>query len=54
MKNWITTLVGALGAGLIALVPYLQTGEFSTQSLITAFIVAALGVASKDFNKTGV
>lgn len=60
MKNnsWVTTLIGALLAGLMAVGTYLETG-FDVHNpkmwagLVMAFLVAALGRASKDFNATG-
>ena len=53
MKNWMTTVVGVVGA--IAQVAYsmLATGVVDTKTWITACVTAALGVLAKDFNVTG-
>ncbi len=48
LKEWRTTIVGAVGAGVIAILPILQTGEVSWRSIDTAFTFAALGYFSKD------
>lgn len=53
MKNWKTTLAGALGGSIIAIQPLLSTGEVDIKALITGFVVAFIGFVSKDFNVTG-
>ncbi len=50
MKSWKTTLVGLIGAIAIAIQPYLETGAFDSKALISAAVVAAFGVLTKDFN----
>ena len=50
MKNWKTTLIGGLVAGLIAGVDLLKTGGVSAENIIMAFGIAFLGALSKDFN----
>lgn len=53
MKNWITSLVGALGGSLIAIQPVLESGKADSKQVLIGFVVALLGFLSKDFNKTG-
>lgn len=53
MKNWKTTLVGAIAGGLIAIQPLLATGAVDIKALITGFAFAAFGIVAKDFNVTG-
>ena len=53
MKNWQTTLIGAIGAISIALAPYFQSGQLPDgKTLVTAIIVALLGLAAKDARQT--
>ena len=53
MKNWKTTVLGILGAGLI-----LATSkgwiDSDIASFIGASIVAIFGVTAKDYNVTGI
>jgi len=53
MRNWKTTLVGAIAGGLVAIQPLLATGTLDIRALITGFALAALGVVAKDFNVSG-
>ena len=53
MKNWRTTLIGILGAGLV-----LATSKGWIDQDIATFIgtalIAVFGVVSKDYNSTGI
>lgn len=53
MKNWRTTLIGAVFGGLIAVQPLLMTGNFDLKQILTGFAVAALGYFAKDYNVSG-
>lgn len=53
MKNWKTTLVGALAGGLVAVQPLLESGTLDWKAVVTGFLVAALGYLAKDFNISG-
>lgn len=53
MKNWKTTLAGAIGAAALALQSLFATGTVDLKTGITAAIVAAFGFLAKDFNVTG-
>jgi hypothetical protein len=53
MKNWKTTLVGAIIAvGTVVLNLY-QTGTVDTKTLLIAGGFALIGFLTKDFDKTG-
>lgn len=52
-KNWLTTLVGGIGGALIAIQPMLQGNDINLRSVLTGFVIALIGIVSKDFNKTG-
>jgi hypothetical protein len=54
MKNWKTTVVGALIGGLVAIQPLLAGGAVDIMQLVIGFAIAAFGAVSKDFDKTGV
>jgi len=54
MKNWKTTVVGALIGGLVAIQPMLAGDAIDIVQLIIGFSIAAFGAVSKDFDKTGV
>lgn len=54
MKNWKTTLIGAVGGAFIAVQPLLQTGVVDWRQVTVGFVVALIGIVAKDFNKTGV
>ena len=53
MKNWKTTLVGALLALFIALEPIVTTGEVNWIQVIIAGGIAVLGYLAKDFDVSG-
>lgn len=57
MKNYKTTIIGALGAIWIAIQPIITTGTFDLgkdwKNLVGAAIVAGLGFAAKDFDISG-
>jgi len=53
MKSWKTTIAGLIGAVATALYPLLIQGKLDPQALITAAIIAILGVLAKDFNVSG-
>lgn len=54
MKNWKTTIVGAIAGGLIAIQPLLAGASVDWGQVAVGFAVAVLGFLAKDFNKTGV
>lgn len=55
MKNWKTTLLGAIGAALTAVTIYIQSGgDLSDWKLyILPVLVAVFGYVSKDAGITG-
>lgn len=53
MKNWKTTLVGAVAGGLVAIQPLLTTGSIDGKALLTGFALAFFGLVAKDFNVSG-
>ena len=53
MKNWKTTVLGAVAAGIVAIQPIVATGEVDYKALVYAFLIAAFGVVAKDFNVSG-
>lgn len=53
MKNWKTTIVGAIAGALIAIQPLLENGEIDLTALAAGFAVAFFGAVSKDFNING-
>jgi len=53
LKNWKTTVLGALIGGLIAIEPLISNGGVDAKQLIMGFLVAALAAVSKDFNVSG-
>jgi|WetSurSiteA1Bulk_404760.scaffolds.fasta_scaffold99507_2 hypothetical protein len=53
MKNWKTTLVGAVLGAALVVVNLIQAGTVDTKTLITAGAVALIGLLAKDFNVTG-
>ena len=48
MKNWKTTLIGAIGALLMAAANY--SGERTWQGYVQCLVPLALGLFAKDFN----
>ena len=57
MKNWRTSLLGAIVGGLTAIQPLLTTGTFNWShdyvNVILGFAIAALGFLAKDSAVTG-
>lgn len=53
MKNWKTTLVGALGAVFSVVWPLIQTGQVTVKDIAIAAGLALLGYFSKDAGVTG-
>lgn len=53
MKNWKTTLIGALLAGAVAIQPLFEEGSYDYKKLIYAGLIAIFGYVSKDWNVTG-
>ena len=53
MKNWKTTVVGAIAGGLTAISPMLEGDDVSLMSILSGFAIAVLGYLSKDFGVTG-
>lgn len=54
MKNWKTTVIGAIAGGLLAIQPLFATGEIDWPQVAAGFAIAVFGFLAKDFNKTGV
>jgi len=52
-KNWKTTVAGVVAGGLVAIVPMLQSGEFSWGALAAGFAVGCLGYFSKSVGVSG-
>ena len=53
MKNWKTTIVGALaGAGIVAL-ELIKNGSTDIKTVVVGFALADLGAVAKDNNVTG-
>jgi len=53
MKNWKTTIVGALLAIVVAVQPYAATGVFEWKQMIVPALIALLGYIAKDAGVTG-
>ena len=53
MRNWLTTLVGLIAAVANALVPLVQQGDVSAQTLVQSAGIAALSFFAKAFNVSG-
>ena len=53
MKNWKTTLIGALIAALMVAFNLYQTGTVDIKTILIAAGFTFLGIVSKDFDKTG-
>lgn len=53
MKNWKTSLLGAILAAFVAIQPLFEAGEYDYKKLVFAAVIAAFGFLSKDFNVTG-
>jgi hypothetical protein len=53
MKNWKTTLFGAILGGLIAIQPVITTGEINWYQAGIGFLVGAMGYLAKDAGVTG-
>lgn len=53
MKNWKTTLFGALGAALTVAVPLMQTGGVSLKDVAVAAAIAFIGYFAKDAGVSG-
>lgn len=50
MKNWKTTMTGLIGAISVALIPVISGQGFQTEAIITATVLAILGVLARDFD----
>ena len=53
MKNWKTSLIGAVIATLLAIQPLIEKGAIDWRAVGLAALIAVFGFVSKDFNKTG-
>jgi hypothetical protein len=53
MKNWKTTLVGAILAVVIAVQPIIATGSIDWKAVALAALIAVLGYVAKDAGVTG-
>ena len=51
--SWLTTVIGLVIAILNAVVPLIQTGTITSETVIQSIGYAALGWASKTFNVSG-
>jgi len=54
MKNWRTTLVGAIGAVFIAVQPIIETGLIDWKAVGIAALVALFSYLAKDAGVTGI
>ena len=54
MKNWQTTLIGAVLAGAVALQSYLQNGDLAVTDpqVIVAVLIAVLSFVMRDASQT--
>lgn len=53
MKNWKTTLIGAIGATVQVVLPLLSSGTISFKEIATAAALALLGFFAKDAGVSG-
>lgn len=53
MKNWKTSLAGAIAGGLTVIAPMLEGSDVTLTSILSGFAIAVLGYLSKDFNVSG-
>ncbi|MDA8155562.1 MAG: hypothetical protein M0Z52_03780 [Actinomycetota bacterium] len=53
MKNWKTTLAGALAGGVVAIAPLVQSGHIDVLQTVVGFLIAFLGFFAKDHDVTG-
>lgn len=53
MKNYRTTLIGAILAAIVAIQPYLETGEVEWKQLSLAGLIALLSYVAKDAKVSG-
>lgn len=53
MKNWRTTLAGAVLAVVIAVQPFIESGAWDLKSVAVAAFVALLSYLAKDAGVTG-
>lgn len=53
MKNWKTTLLGAIGAVLLCVIQAAGTGTVDPKTLIIAAAIAGMGALAKDHDVTG-
>lgn len=54
MKNWKTTLAGALGAAVTLLIAQLSTGTITLKDAAIAAVLTFIGAFAKDFDTTGI
>jgi len=53
MKNWRTTIIGAIGAAFIAIQPLIETGVIDWKAVAIAALVALFGYLAKDAGVSG-
>ena len=53
LGSWKTTVAGLFGAVVIGVYPLIQGGKPTTQQILSAVAVAAVGWFAKDSNVTG-
>jgi len=54
MKNWKTTLIGAIGAVASVVLPLVQSGAVTVKDGVIAGVMALLGFFAKDAGVSGV
>lgn len=53
MKNWKTTILGAITAAFVAIQPLIATGEIDWKAVGLAALIALFGYLAKDAGVTG-
>jgi len=53
MRNWKTSLIGAIGAVFTVIWPLVQTGSVDLKDVISAGVLALLGYLAKDAGVSG-
>lgn len=53
MKNWRTTIAGAIAGGLTAILPQLGAEDLDWKAILLGFVIAVMGYVSKDAGVSG-
>lgn len=53
MKNWKTTILGAIGAAIVAIQPIIESGVIDWKAVGIAALIALFGYLSKDAGVSG-